>query len=140
MPKAGKFPSLTELTEFQVGWVVGIYEGEGNLSLNRNVKGDKLYGRYWRVRVVMTDRDILDRLQCLLGGRVRLEKRNFRSSAHREAYVWDAGGTERAFEILVMIYPYLSRRRQDQIVAGLEILRTANPKMFNKEWAWVTVR
>jgi hypothetical protein len=57
---SNRLSGADRLTDFELGWVVGLLEGEGCCFITRRVKGP--YGPYLdaRVTVCMTDGDVLD--------------------------------------------------------------------------------
>ncbi len=48
-------------------WLAGLLEGEGTFDLHR--------GRYARIRLGMTDRDVVGRAATIMGSRIRLSLR-----------------------------------------------------------------
>lgn len=98
-------------------WLAGLLEGEGSFDLHR--------GRYPRIRLAMTDRDIVDRAAAIMGTTVRLSLH-----AGRNLPTWH---TEiqgpRAAEIMSAILPYMGSRRSERIAAALaaHVYRHADP-------------
>lgn len=89
------------MNESEVAWLAGIYEGEGSCAITT--------GRAIRVEIVMTDEDIVQRVQALTGfGSVRtLPQRN---EKYKTAYIWSIGSIE-AVMFLQSILPWLGERR-----------------------------
>ena len=98
-----------------LGWVVGILEGEGSFCLNTPMKKYPHY-RYARIHVGMTDRDVVARLAKLLGGNVLGP---YLKGNNRPMYEWQASGT-RAVPLMRLVLPMMGRRRRAKI---REILR-----------------
>lgn len=109
------------LTEYDLGWVVGIIEGEGSFGY---VSSAQYPTRYIRIRVASTDLDILERLHELLGGTIAVhgEARDRRKAS----WVWTIAGV-RAAELARLIGPYMHSRRR----ARVEQLLTGVDESFN---------
>jgi hypothetical protein len=88
-------------------WLAGLLEGEGSFDLHRE--------KYPRVRLAMTDRDVVGRAATLLGARVRLSLK-----APPNAATWHAeiSGT-RAAEVMAEILPFMGARRSGKIATIL---------------------
>ena len=88
-------------------WLAGLLEGEGTFDLRD--------GRYPRIRVGMTDRDIVGRVATLLGVRVRCSYRR-----PPEAAMWHAELTgERAAGFMEQLLPHMGSRRSGRIATIL---------------------
>ncbi|QDF14205.1 LAGLIDADG endonuclease [Microbacterium phage GardenState] len=89
-------------------WLAGLLEGEGAFDAHR--------GRYPRIRLQMTDRDVVERVAKLLGTTVRLSLKRAPASA-----TWNAElSGDRAAEIMAALLPYMGARRSARIA---EVLR-----------------
>lgn len=88
-------------------WLAGLLEGEGTFDLHR--------GKYPRVRVGMTDRDVVGRAATLMGSRVtsRFHKAPFQATWHAEVT------GEKAEEIMAAILPHMGSRRSGRIASIL---------------------
>jgi hypothetical protein len=94
-------------TRDDILWLAGLLEGEGTFDLHR--------GRYPRVRVGMTDRDVVGRAATLLGCRVRSTLRPAPAQA-----TWHAEITgEKAVEVMTAILPHMGARRSGRIATIL---------------------
>lgn len=90
-----------------VVWLAGLLEGEGAFDLQR--------GRYPRVRLAMTDRDVVGRAAALFGATVRLTLRPAPSTP-----IWHAETQgPRAVEVMRAVLPYMGARRSGKIAAIL---------------------
>lgn len=108
--------------ERDVIWLAGLLEGEGTFDLHR--------GKYPRVRVGMTDRDVVGRAATLMGANLRLSLRFGQQST------WHAEVTgETAVAVMTALLPHMGSRRSGKIAevlahyrfARLEVLRTSLP-------------
>lgn len=95
-------------------WVAGIIEGEGSIHQNKTHKGGYLYPR---IRVNMTDQDIIQRLFDITGiGTITgPQKAPSRKEHWKENYVWAVSRKEEVFRLLGAIYPILGQRKQAQV-------------------------
>lgn len=84
-------------------WLAGLLEGEGAFDAHR--------GRYPRIRLQMTDRDIVDRAAALMGTTVRLSLKQAPASS-----TWNAElSGDRAAAIMAELLPFMGSRRSQRI-------------------------
>lgn len=127
-----------------VAWAAGVIEGEGSiqsaLRSYRSAHCDEYVAI--RVRVVMTDEDILARIQNVFGvGRV-LAYRNTRGLGKKQLYRWDASSRADVVRVCDAIYPWMGMRRRAQI-DQLRALLASHPPVSASERSrrtWVTRR
>lgn len=93
------------MTPHDEGWVAGLLEGEACFDFNRAPK-------YPRIRVEMTDKDVIYRLQMLVGGRVSLPGR--RSNVWKQSYLLTING-QAAVDLMRWVKPMMGERRQEKI-------------------------
>lgn len=100
---------MNDLTGEQIAWLAGVYEGEGSCSIR---------GRSVRIEIVMTDRDIITRINELCkGGTVRGPIT--RDPSHKPTYHWGIGGIN-AVKFLEAVMPWLGKRRRARAASALE--------------------
>lgn len=87
-----------------VYWVAGLMEGEGWFGHRRN--GDLV------IQLTMTDRDVIDRLQTVLGFGCRKE-RNLPSG--KVAYIWSLTNQCQAAGLMMTIVSAMGERRANRI-------------------------
>jgi hypothetical protein len=99
-------------------WLAGLCEGEATFDLHR--------GKYPRVRVGMTDRDVIGRAATLIGSRVNLRLHPAPNQATWHAEVSGA----KAIEVMNAILPHMGSRRSGTIatVLGQSGKATLKPK------------
>jgi hypothetical protein len=88
-------------------WLAGLLEGEGCFDLHR--------GRYPRIRLGMTDRDVVERAADLMETRVRiaLHPAPIQASWHTET-----SGTN-AVRLMRLLLPHMGTRRSAKIATVL---------------------
>jgi len=98
------------MSKEEIAWLAGILDAEGCFDFNQNNI------KYLRIRIQMKDRDVVERVQALCGGRgtIRLEKRK-KNPNHSDTYKFQVGERTRVEEILKLIYPWMSKRRKQKI-------------------------
>lgn len=84
-------------------WLAGILEGEGTFDLHR--------GRYPRIRVGMTDRDVVGRVATLMRSRIRM---SISTVGYKASYHAEISG-DRAAAIMWDLIPYMGARRTSKI-------------------------
>lgn len=88
-------------------WLAGLLEGEGAFDFHR--------GRYPRIRLGMTDRDVVGRAATLIGSRVRL---SLRPAPAQATWHTEVSG-KRADEVMRAILPFMGSRRSGKIATIL---------------------
>lgn len=93
--------------ERDVIWLAGLLEGEGTFDMHR--------GKYPRVRVGMTDRDVVGRAATLMGSNVtlRLHDRPAKATWHAEV------SGVKAVQVMEAILPTMGARRSGVIATVL---------------------
>ena len=96
------------MNRFQLGYLVALYEGEGTFTAGGQLK-------VYRLRIGMTDLDPLRRVQRYTG--VGHIVGPHPTSVGRDYYRWQVSTRAHIDELILAMWPYLSRRRQEQILA-----------------------
>lgn len=99
---------MNDLTESEIAWLAGLYEGEGNCHIGK--------GRLITVSIRMTDFDIIDRLAILTGvGQLLGPYDNNRKDRGpcKPIKRWNANGGD-AVDFLEVIRPWLGQRRGER--------------------------
>lgn len=89
------------MTPTDAAWLAGILEGEGCIDTNRGNP---------RIRVKMTDADIVLRAAHLMGAKVYSDDWNARTHGHRPSWVAQITGAP-ALAVLDTVLPHLGTRR-----------------------------
>lgn len=95
------------VTRDDLVWLAGLLEGEGTFDLHRD--------RYPRIRLGMTDRDVVGRAATLMGSRVRL---SLRPAPMKATWHTEVSGA-RAAEIMEYLLPLMGARRSSKIATIL---------------------
>lgn len=95
--------------KFDTLWLAGLLEGEGSFDAHR--------GRYPRIRLAMTDRDVVGRAASLMDSKIRLALHPAPAQATWHAEISGA----RAASIMREILPYMGTRRSGKIAAVLGV-------------------
>ncbi|QNO12690.1 LAGLIDADG endonuclease [Arthrobacter phage Snek] len=88
-------------------WLAGLLEGEGTFDAHR--------GKYPRIRLAMTDRDIVGRAASLMDTKIRL---SLHAAPAKPTWHAEISG-ERAAEIMRQILPFMGSRRSGKIAEVL---------------------
>jgi hypothetical protein len=109
--------SIRQPTEAEIAWAAGLFEGEGCISFGRSAASDY---RLPQMTIVMTDRDVLERFQAVVGG--NLSGKPFRRAEHvKEQWSWRIHGKP-AYAVYLRLRPWLCERRRqrgDEVFAHL---------------------
>lgn len=112
-----------EITPTNIAWVAGVYEGEGCLNFS---------GGKWHITIQMTDFDVLERIQDILG-MGNIYKRPL-IQGRKQAWILKTGRREYVQAWLVMMWPYLGFRRKQKAKEFFEWNSFANKiRKANKE-------
>jgi hypothetical protein len=107
--------ALKELTDTQVAWLAGIYEGEGSCSIQKK-------GRAFAVSVMMADEDIVNRIFNLTGiGSVNICRH--KNPEHKLYHRWSVSSIG-AVEFLEKIIDWLGCRRSEKAKEAINNWRT----------------
>jgi hypothetical protein len=124
---------LRLMTPAELAWLSAIIEGEGTYVLRR---------AHGVLRVVMTDRDIIERLVALSG--VGLMRRiPPRQPHHKPVWAWDVVRYEAAILVAEATAPLLLERRRLRVATILERCDRSLPPVVCPQrdtpqgWAWV---
>lgn len=96
-----------------LAWVAGFLEGEGSFALSNGSSSPHAYAR---VSAYQVQRWPIDRLAAILGGKIT--QRPARGN-QQPCWVWNLHGTA-AREVMVLLRPHLSPKRQSQIDIALD--------------------
>ncbi|UDL14635.1 LAGLIDADG endonuclease [Arthrobacter phage KeAlii] len=90
-------------------WLAGLLEGEGTFDAHR--------GKYPRIRLAMTDRDIVGRAASLMDAKIRL---SLHTAPAKPTWHTEISG-QRAAEIMSQILPFMGTRRSGKIAEVLAV-------------------
>jgi len=102
------------LSNLEIGWLAGLFEGEGCFSWDKRPAG--LQG-VCRVRLGMTDLDTVQRVVRLVPAFKRIYIRN-RTPPHKRVYYITAHG-DNAASFMRLLLPHMGDRRTHKIVGVL---------------------
>ncbi len=117
-------PELSVITPEQVAWVAGMIEGEGSFIIDRREGGRRTYASP-RIQVSMTDRDVIERLRDLCGGRVAFEPQHGKMN-RQDQWRWSLQGYDAVAALGPLILPWLGERRAvryQEVMAIVEEVR-----------------
>lgn len=93
--------------EMDLIWLAGLLEGEGTFDLHK--------GRYPRIRVGMTDRDVVGRAASLMDSKIRLA---LHPAPVQPTWHAEISGA-RAASIMRLLLPHMGTRRSQRIATVL---------------------
>ena len=99
----------------QIAWFAGLFEGEACVATN---KGDD---RYWRILISMTDLDVLERAQAVMGAGT-IQPLRKRQPHHKDAWILAIHKRGDVIRVLKAVQPYLGIRRSAKVDQALECL------------------
>jgi hypothetical protein len=108
------------MTDTQIAWLAGLFEGEGSFYVNTIRKRGKVY-RYPCAAIKMTDEDVVVRVKELFGSGT-LQARQPKLLHLKQHWTWRIIGHEQVSRLYHMLSPYLGKRR---LAKGREVLGLA---------------
>lgn len=115
-------------SEFDLGWIVGLLEGEGSFLLQGYRSGGPKVTP--SIQLAMTDLDVVARAGEFLGGNqedpkiVRPAGRRTNGEAYKTIYRWRVSG-HRAAEVMEQILPHMGERRSARIREILDVWKAS---------------
>lgn len=106
--------------EADFAWAVGLFEGEGTIMC---AKANGQPHSRLRAQVVMTDRDVLDRFQAIVGFGNVTGPYNYKNSV-KPLHQWASGRSAEVAAFARRALPYLSERRSVQVLTALDQFNT----------------
>lgn len=104
------------LNDFNLGWIVGILEGEGCFGAYADSRRPSTFSV--KIQMESTDYDVVVRLNSLVPGRVW--ESNYPSKTKsfpnaKPSWRWAISDKSSVKELCIKLYPYMSERRKQQI-------------------------
>ena len=108
-----------DISDFDLGWFVGIIEGEGSINAHINSKSGYLCTE---LTVSSTDEDLIDRLHSIYPGKSEYVKEY--KNHYKTQWIWSVTKREDIRTVVNKILPYMMNRRANKMKEVIE--------MFNK--------
>lgn len=116
--------SAEQTEEGLIGWAAGIYEGEGCFSMRWSTSRNQ-NKRYPQIAIVSTDLDVLEDWKAIVGyGNINLRKTK-NPLGQKPIYCLTIGARSQIVKVIEMLWPYLSNRRRQSIMDGLDECKLA---------------
>lgn len=128
----------------QIAWAAGLIEGEGSIQTGEGRYSSHTGRRIVavRIRVVMSDPDVVERLRDIFGVGNILPYRNTQGLGKKPLFRWDTSRHDEVKSICQAIYPFMGERRRGQIDRLLAAV-AANPPSTHSERVrrrWATIK
>lgn len=124
---------LESLTPFDIGWIVGILEGEGCFGAYPDNRRPTTFSV--KIQMESTDYDVVLKLNSLIPGRVwesnyPSKTKNFPNA--KNSWRWAVSDKNSVKAVIELIYPHMSLRRQEQLTKVLSHCNYKYPRKGNK--------
>lgn len=109
------------MTPFELGWVIGLIEGEGCFVKSEDKRRPGTFTV--KIQVEMTDKDVIDKLNKLIPGNVVLcnyPSRRKKFPDAKDSWRWTISTKQQVKELGEQLLPHLSARRQERLKEVLE--------------------
>ena len=108
------------VSTFDLGWLVGILEGEGCFLIQNNSP---------RIQLKMTDYDVVIKAALIMNlSSSRVREKDMKDSGRKQAYTFSLSGTE-AIKWMKLIRPYMCARRGAKIDEIVNIMSVSRPNI-----------
>lgn len=114
------------ISTLDIAWSAGFLEGEGCFMITK--MGKMKNSALIRVIVGQVQKEPLERLQAMYGGKVHLT-----TTKGRPMYRWETY-TRRSVQIMMTIYPLMSPKRKSEIERCLERWKSHSTKWWPKSF------
>ena len=126
------FLNKEKMTDFELGYVVGLFEGEGFIAFNFSLRNDKTRHEYYTVHLglVNTDLDLLEKFQSIIGyGSITKKPHQSQFNSTKQCWQWRVSKQKEALDFLEKVYPCLivKREKAELIIEFLKLRIACNP-------------
>lgn len=107
------------MSEIDLAWASGLFEGEGCFSYHRKAGGDV------QTQAIMTstDLDVLERFQEVVGmGKIRSKNPKVHELGKKNAWAWQVTSEMEFRKLGLMLWAHLGKRRKARFMEILDIL------------------
>lgn len=123
-------PFPRSLSGFELGYVVGLFEGEGHISLNESHRNDPKRTVCYSVHIGITNtnRALLEKAKEIIGiGVVRSHHQPNKNN--KDCFIWHLGDQKSVLWFLNQVYPYLIEKKEKAtlLIPFLESRIACNP-------------
>lgn len=105
-----------KLTETQIAWLAGLFDGEGNVY--SDYRPSKSTGALLVITIAMTHKVTIDKVQQLWPGKIY--KREPKSDKHKVVWIWKLHKSSEGVQFLETLWPYLVTK-SDQANWGIRL-------------------
>lgn len=118
--------TIKRMNVLEIGWLAGIIEGEGTFHRQyRKTGGGQIY-----IKVSMTDKDIITRLQEITGVGNITESQP-KNPNHKRVYHWRVTRQSDCMHLLCSVVPLLGERRKEAVTPLVDfVLELAEKAKF----------
>lgn len=112
------------ITLRNIEWLAGFLEGEGSFQAGGSVRTTPV------VTAMQVQREPLERVQAILGGKISMWLRKKKNPNHNDASRWGLYGGNAA-GVMMMLYPLMSPKRKEQITKAIMAWRAGRGESYN---------
>ena len=102
------------MEDVAIAWAAGLFEGEGSIFLANQAsktKSKTVVYTYARMNLKMTDRDVVERFQGIVGcGAIYFKPKA--QATWKDAWNWQLNDRAACARVVEMFWPYLGERRK----------------------------
>lgn len=117
--------------DVEIAWIAGLFEGEGSFCFHK--------GRARSIQISSTDRDVLEKVERVLGGKVYEIGRRLNKEHWKDAYIWRLP-LKNSIDFINDIKAYLGDRRTKRSEEFIKSLQEAQTKKIERNERTKTIR
>jgi hypothetical protein len=117
LKRHGSLQQIRQMTDAEVAWLAGIFDGEGSIILSQRKRSGT---GYVRATITNTVLPLLERVIEVTGvGSITHVEKSKNNPRHQDSYTWHAGGAY-SLELIRQMRPWLIAKaeRADAVLAG----------------------
>src|SRR4051812_22686949 len=105
------------MTESEIAWAAGLFEGEGNIQFWRHPKGHAQI----RLSLTSTDEDVVERFHAIVEcGSTRGPYRRKNKPSYKPYWVWSVQAFAELERVATLFEPWLGARRRQSLQEAIE--------------------
>lgn len=106
----------TNWSRENLAWVAGVLEGDGFITLNRNVP---------QIGAAMSDLDVLQRVQGIVGSGSITGPYKQNGMGRKPMYYWRVGVGDKSVALMAALWHWLGSRRRSQVADVVRVWKNA---------------
>ena len=116
-------PFQNNIIGFDLGYIIGLFEGEGYIAFNYSLRKDKCESEYYTVHIGIsnTNKKLVEKVKNILGyGKITKQAKP--KKKHKQCYIWRITAQKETLRFLELVFPFLIEKKEKAILV-MEFLK-----------------